>query len=119
MKHIVKQLYRLKIRLMFYFNLGWSELATPIAVLRDIGLTLTFLDVLFKINFGWRIDALICVFGFVFFLAFGILLKKTGMSDYTNRLNNSINPELKLINDIAKKLNVYAENEEEATKTIK
>lgn len=84
---------------MFYFNLAWGEVSTPLAVVRDIGIILTFLKILFNISFGWKIDALLCLIVFILFTILGIVLKKTGMSDYQNKLNNSINPEISLIAD--------------------
>ena len=91
---------------MFYFSLGWSEFATPIAVVRDIAVILTFAKLVLNISFGWKIDALICFLSGLIFILVGFVLKATGMSDYANRVSNSINPQVMLIEKIAEKLDV-------------
>ncbi len=91
---------------MFYFNLGWGEIATPIAVTKDILVTLAAINFLFKINFGLKVDLIICIGAFTFGISLGLILKFSGMSDYANKLSNSINPEMKLINKIAKHLGI-------------
>lgn len=103
---ILKIAYRFKIRLMFYFNLGYSEFSTPVSVVKDLALVLTFLNIVFKINFGWKIDVLACMFVFATFTGVGLILKKSGMSDFANRISNSVNPEIKKINKIAEKLGI-------------
>lgn len=70
---------------MFYFGLGFNELAIPIAVVRDIGIVLTILDVLFKIHWGLKIDALICIASFGFFILLGYVLKQTKMSEFATQ----------------------------------
>ncbi len=106
MKELIKKLYQWKIRGMFYFGLGWNELATPIAVTRDIAIILTFAKLVLNISFGWKIDALICLISGLIFVFVGWILKKTGMSDYATRVGNSINPQVMLIEKIAEKLEI-------------
>lgn len=96
----IKFLYHTKIRLMFYFSLGWNEFATPIAVIRDIAVILTFAKLVLNISFGWKIDALICFLSGLIFILVGFILKATGMSDYATRVSNSVNPQLMLIEKI-------------------
>ena len=96
----IKFLYHTKIRLMFYFGLGWNEFATPIAVTRDIAVILTFAKLVLNISFGWRIDALICLLSGLLFVLVGLLLKKSGMADYASRVSNGVNPQLMLIEKI-------------------
>jgi hypothetical protein len=85
---------------MFFFSLGWNEFATPIAVVRDIAVILTFGKLVLNINFGWRADALICLLSGLIFILVGFILKATGMSDYANRVSNSVNPQVMLIEKI-------------------
>jgi len=106
MKSLIKTLYQFKIKMMFFFGLGWNEFATPIAVVRDIAVVLTFAKLVLNINFGWKIDGLICLGSFVLFIFIGWILKLTGMSDFATKLGNSVNPELKLVRKIAEKLDV-------------
>lgn len=103
---MIKWLYKFKIKWLFYFGLGWNELSAPIVVVRDIGLILAFLKLLFGINLSWKVDIGLCVTVFIGFTALGIILKKTGMSDYMTEINNSVNPQLKKLDLIAKKLNI-------------
>jgi hypothetical protein len=85
---------------MFYFSLGWNEFATPIAVVRDIAVILTFAKLVLNISFGWKFDALICLLSGLVFILVGFILKATGMSDYATRVSNSVNPQLMLIEKI-------------------
>jgi len=103
---LLKQLYRLKISAMFLFSLGFSELATPIAVVRDVGIILAALDILFHIHFSFITDVIICVVSFGVFILLGFILKTSGMSMFATKVNNSVSPEMQLIRQIAKKLNI-------------
>lgn len=103
---MLKKLYRLKIKGMWLFSLGFGELGTPIAVVRDIGIVLTVLDLLFKIKFSIMVDILICLGAFVFFIGVGYLLKVSGMADYQQDLGNSVNPQIRLLGKIAESLNI-------------
>jgi|SRR6185369_6423261 len=105
-KELVKILYQFKIKTFFYFALGWAELSTPIAVVRDIAIILTFAKLVFGISFSYLLDGLICLGCFLGFIGIGWALKATGMSAYGNKLNNSVNEEVMLIRKIAERLNV-------------
>jgi fatty acid desaturase len=91
---------------MFFFNIGWSEVATPIAVVRDIAIVLTFAKLVLNIGFGWKTDILICVISGLIFVLVGWVLKVTGMSDFATKMGNSVNPELKMINKISEHLGI-------------
>lgn len=106
MREFFKKIYRLKIRVMFYFNLGWGDLAAPIAVVRDIAIVLTFAKLVLNISFGLLINIAICFFTFSIFILIGFILKFSGMSDYATKIGNSVNPELKKINKIAEHLGI-------------
>jgi hypothetical protein len=106
MREFLKKIYRAKISLMFYWNLGYSEFSTPIAVLRDIGITLTVLKILFKISFGIVTDILICTVTFLIFYAIGKILVANHMTQFQNKLSNSYNPELAAVRKIAEHLGI-------------
>jgi len=104
-KELVKRVYESKIRFIYYWNLGYGEFATPIAVVRDIGITLGLLKWLFNLSFGWKWDVVICIVCFLAFYIIGRILVGTKMIQFSNKLSNSYNPELVLINKIWEKLN--------------
>ena len=106
MKQFIKKAYQFKIRILFYFSLGFNEFSTPIAVVRDIAVILTFAKLVLNISFGWKIDALICLISGLIFILIGCVLKITGMSDYAVKVNNSINPQLKKLDLMATKMGV-------------
>ncbi len=104
MSEFIKIFYRFKIKLMFYFGLGWNEFATPVAVVRDIAVVLTFIKLVLGISFGWKIDGLICIVSMGLFVLIGFIMKESGMADYGTKIGNSINPELQLIRQIWEKI---------------
>ncbi len=107
MRHLVKTLYQWKIRTLFYFNLGYSEVSTTISMVKDCAIILGFIILALKINLPIPVTISIFVILFLGFILLGFILKKTGMSDYANKMGNSVNPEVKLINKIAEKLGVH------------
>ncbi len=106
MKELFKFLYRFKIKVMFYFGLGFAEVSNLVSLTKDIAIILGFLVLVFKWHIGIKETVLLAVGSFLGFVALGIILKESGMSDYATRMSNSINPELKLIRKIAKHLNI-------------
>ena len=105
MKELIKKIYQAKIKFVYFFNLGYGEVATPIAVVRDIGITLGLLKWLFNISFGWKWDTLICIVCFLIFYLIGRILVETNMTQFGNKLSNSYNPEISLLNKIWEKIN--------------
>lgn len=103
---LIKTLYRFKIRVMFFFGLGFGEVAALIGLVKDILILLGAMVLLFKFHFGIVTTILICVVIFISFVGFGIVLYKTGLSAFGIQTTNSINPELQLIRKIAKHLGI-------------
>ncbi len=106
MKEFIKAVYYCKIRMMFYFTLGYGEVNGLAMLGKDIAILLGFAVVVFKIHLDIIQAVGIGVGSFLLFIIIGVILKATGMSDYTSKLGNSINPELKLVRKIAKHLGV-------------
>ncbi len=106
MKDLVKTLYQWKIRTLFYFNLGYGEVSTSVSMVKDIAILLGFVVLVFKINLSIPVTVAIFTSMFLGFILLGFILKKTGMSDYATKMGNSVNPELKLVRKIAKKLEI-------------
>ena len=119
LKGFVKRLYKFKIRLMFLFNIGYGELVNLIAIGRDLAIILAFLDINLKINLGWRIDIGLFCLCFLIFVVLGLILKQTGMTDYNNMISNSVNPEIRLVNEIARKMGIIKGPKTETPKSIK
>ena len=105
-KEFIIFIYQQKIKLMFYFNMGYGEFSTPLAVIKDVGIILALFTVLLKVDFSWLTDIIICLSVIVGFVLIGIGLKLNGLADFNQRIGNSINPEIKLINKIAEKLEI-------------
>lgn len=101
-----KAVYTSKIKVMFYFNLGYGEVSGIISMVKDIAIILGFAVLVFHFKLSVLSTIIICFTAFAAFILTGLVLKATGMSDFSNRMNNSVNPELKLINKIADKLDV-------------
>lgn len=91
---------------MFYFSLGYNEVNAPISLVKDLLIVIGFVVVVFKIQLSIVVSVLICLGAVVGFTILGFILKHTGMSDFSVKVSNSVNPELKLINKIADKLGV-------------
>jgi hypothetical protein len=106
MKAILKKIYEFKIRVMFFFNLGFNEVANMVSLVKDLAILIGFGVLVLKFHISLLNTILIAIATFLLFIGYGILLKITGMSDYQNRITNSVNPELKKINAIAKHLGV-------------
>lgn len=106
MKEFFKRLYFFKIKVMFYFILGYGEVAGIVNLVKDVAIILAAVVLIFKVHLGIKVSVLISLGSFLIFTVFGIILKKSGTADYTARMNNSVNPELKLIRKIAEKLKI-------------
>jgi len=111
MRQLLKTLYEFKIRTMFYFQLGYGEVSSTASMIKDIAILLGFAVIVFKIQLSLRETLLISAVTFLIFILIGVILKKTGMSDFTTRMSNSVNPELKLVRKIAKHLGVEEDGE--------
>lgn len=109
MKEIIRVLYQFKIRTMFYFQLGYSEVNSLVSLVKDMFILLGFAVIIFKIHLSAFVTMIICVVAFLIFVLIGIILKKSGMSDYAIKTSNSVNPELKLVRKIAKHLGIKDE----------
>jgi hypothetical protein len=106
MRDLAKTLYCWKIKMMFYYGLGYNEVSSLISMVKDVAILLGFVVVVFKINLSILVTVIIFSTMFLTFILLGYILKKTGMSDYATRMNNSVNPELKLVRKIAEKLDI-------------
>lgn len=106
MRNLIKLLYRWKIKVMFYFGMGYSEVNGVITLAKDLAILLGFMVLIFKIHLGIITTLLIGFVSFLIFIAIGVVLKASGMKDYAIKLDNSVNPEIKLINKIADKLGI-------------
>jgi hypothetical protein len=106
MRQLVQTIYRWKIKMMFYYGLGYSEVSSTISMVKDVAILLGFVVVVFKINLSILVTVIIFTAMFLAFILLGYILKKTGMSDYATKMSNSVNPELKLVREIAKKLEI-------------
>lgn len=106
MRELVKTVYQWKIKMMFYYGLGYNEVSSLISMVKDVAILIGFVVVVFKINLSIPVTVSIFTCMFLGFILLGFILKKTGMSDYATKMNNSVNPELKLVIKIAEKLNV-------------
>ena len=104
MKDLVKLLYRFKIKVMFYFGLGFAEVNNTLSLVKDIIIVLGYGVLALHIHLNLWATVGICVLAFFSFLLLGFILKQSGLSDYQTKLTNSINPEVKLIPDIIKRL---------------
>lgn len=105
MKELIKTIYRWKIRTLFYFNLGYGEVVGIVNQVKDVAIIIGFLVLVLKVHVSLKASIIICVATFALFTLIGWILKLSGMSDYANKLSNSINPEIKMIPEILKKLN--------------
>ena len=106
LKNLVRQMYLAKIKVMFYFSLGYGEVNGIISMVKDIVIILGFMVLVFKVHLGIWHTVLLAIGCFAAFILLGAVLKHTGMSDFATKVNNSVNPELKLINRIAEKLGI-------------
>lgn len=106
MRDLFKLIYRFKIKLMFFFNLGYGEVSNLVSAAKDIAILLGFAVLVFKIHLGVKSSIIIGVVGFLGFTTIGVILKATGMSDYANHLSNSVNPQIRLLDKIAEKMGV-------------
>lgn len=106
MKQLVKTLYQLKIKLMFYYGLGYGEVSNTISMVKDVAILLGFIVVVFHVKLTVPVTVAIFAFMFLAFILLGFILKVTGMSDYATKMNNSVNPELKLVRKIANYLGI-------------
>jgi hypothetical protein len=106
MKHLVQILYRFKIRVLFYFGLGYSEVSNFVSLAKDIAIILGFLALVLHWHIGLAATLGLGLGSFALFTLLGLVLKKSGMSDYAVKTSNSVNPELQLVRKIAKHLNI-------------
>ncbi len=106
MKELLKLIYRLKIKTLFYFGLDYGEVSSFVSLAKDLAIILGFLALVLHFHIGLEVTALLAVGSFLLFVALGFLLKKSGMSDYAVKTSNSVNPEMQLIRKIAKHLNI-------------
>lgn len=106
MRELLKAAYRFKIKTMFYFGLGYSEVSNVISLCKDIAIILGFAALVLKIHISLKEILGLGIVAFIGFCCLGLILKKTGMSDYAVKTSNNVNPEMKLIRKIAKQLNI-------------
>lgn len=91
---------------MFYFGLGFNEVANLVNLVKSVLIILAGLVYLFHLNLSVPSIVTICIVSFVGCIVLGLILQVTGMADYANQVSNNINPEMKLIRQIAKALNI-------------
>src|SRR5260221_8753954 len=92
----MKTIYWLLVR----FGWGFGLVSGVLGLIRDIGTILLFLAILFGVKFGLIWDGFIGISSFFAFVGLGEWLKRRGYLDYSAKLSNSINPEIKRINEI-------------------
>lgn len=92
--------------LLARYSWGYGLVSSVLDLMRNIATALVFLALLFKINFGIKGDILIGLLAFFVFVGLGEWLKVKGYLDYAAKMGNSVNPELKKINQIAEHLGV-------------
>lgn len=106
MRELIKTIYRAKIKTMFYFGLGYSEVSNIVSMVKDVAIILTASVLIFKVHLSVAGTVLVCLGSFIGFTVIGLILKKSGMSDYATKLSNSISPELQNINKIVEHLKI-------------
>lgn len=106
MKELLRVLWRFKIKVMFYFNLGFSEISNLVNLVKSVLIIVAGLVYLFRFNLSISTITMICVVSFLGCIGLGFILKLTGMADYATKFSNDINPELKLIRKIANHFNI-------------
>lgn len=104
MKELIKIAYRWKIKVLFYFNLGYGEVVGIVNQVKDVAIIIGFLVLVLKVHINLKTSIIICIVSFGLFTLIGCILKFSGMSDYANKLSNSINPEIKMIPEILKEI---------------
>ena len=107
MKNLVKKLYQVKIVMMFYFNLGYGEVAGLTNLVKDSAIILGFFSIVLHDKMTLTEAVSIYLVAFITLMVGGIILKRTHMADFASRTNNSINPQVMTIEDeLEKKLDI-------------
>jgi len=106
MRELFKLIYRFKIRTLFYFQLGYGEVSSFVSLAKDIAIILGFLALVLHFHISLLATIGFGIGAFLLFTGLGLILKKSGMSDYATKTSNSVNPELQLVRKIAKHLNI-------------
>lgn len=89
---------------MFLFGQGFSEVSAIVGLVKDVAIILLAVNLVFKVDLGIVWTGVICFVSFWLFVLLGFVLKNSGMLDYGQMISNSINPQIRKIDEIEKKV---------------